>query len=340
MNTVQLGNATRTGKPDYLAVLSFYSGRFGSGESEMTKVCTTCKEVKPEAMFYRAKKYRDGRQPKCVSCCQQYNKDNKERIQSQRKEYYAEHREDILAEKRDYTKNSASKIAERKKKYYQENPEKLKTIRDRSSEKVKAKRDAARKEKDKITPKPAEGHKFCTVCNVEQLLSNFQRNRTKPLGVNSECKICRKTYMANTKERTEETRKKWVLATKDARLKYDSEYRKKRKESDPLFKFKLQTRSFIHDALRRSVVAKGSSTEQILGCSYQELMQHLEVSFQQGMSWENRSEWHIDHKIPLASAKTEEDVIRLNHYTNLQPLWAKDNLRKGSKMPEVYKGKE
>ncbi len=49
------------------------------------------------------------------------------------------------------------------------------------------------------------------------------------------------------------------------------------------------------------------------------------------MSWNNRSEWHIDHKIPLASAKTKEDVIRLGHYTNLVPLWSVDNLKRDLK---------
>ena len=75
-----------------------------------------------------------------------------------------------------------------------------------------------------------------------------------------------------------------------------------------------------------------TDTHEILGCNWDEFKIYLEKQFQLGMSWKNRSEWHIDHIIPLASAKTEEDVIRLNHYTNLQPLWAADNLRKSDKM--------
>ena len=50
------------------------------------------------------------------------------------------------------------------------------------------------------------------------------------------------------------------------------------------------------------------------------------------MSWENRNEWHVDHIIPLCSAKTQEELYNLCHYTNLQPLWVKDNLTKGSKI--------
>jgi hypothetical protein len=62
------------------------------------------------------------------------------------------------------------------------------------------------------------------------------------------------------------------------------------------------------------------------------LKKHLEIQFIEGMSWENQGKWHIDHKIPLSSAKTEEEVYKLCHYTNLQPLWAEDNLKKGSKI--------
>ena len=55
------------------------------------------------------------------------------------------------------------------------------------------------------------------------------------------------------------------------------------------------------------------------------------------MSWDNRKKWHIDHVIPLAHAKTENEIILLNHYLNLQPLWANDNLTKGFKLPALIK---
>lgn len=70
----------------------------------------------------------------------------------------------------------------------------------------------------------------------------------------------------------------------------------------------------------------------MLGCDFKTAHKHIEKQFTEGMSWDNRSEWHIDHIIPLASAKTEEELAKLCHYTNLQPLWAEDNLRKGDKL--------
>jgi hypothetical protein len=75
---------------------------------------------------------------------------------------------------------------------------------------------------------------------------------------------------------------------------------------------------------------KNKKTEMVVGCSKEFLKEHLEKQFKDGMSWENygHAGWHIDHITPLASAKTEEEVYRLSHYTNLQPLWATENFKK------------
>lgn len=73
------------------------------------------------------------------------------------------------------------------------------------------------------------------------------------------------------------------------------------------------------------------TSEQMLGCDWQELKSHIEQQFRDGMDWDNIGEWEVDHIVPLSSAKTIEDVIRLSHHTNLQPLWAYENRAKGSK---------
>ena len=69
-----------------------------------------------------------------------------------------------------------------------------------------------------------------------------------------------------------------------------------------------------------------------IGCEPNFLREHLEKQFKDGMSWENYGSWHIDHIIPLSSAKNIEEINKLCHYTNLQPLWASENLSKGSKI--------
>jgi len=66
----------------------------------------------------------------------------------------------------------------------------------------------------------------------------------------------------------------------------------------------------------------------LIGCSKEELKWHLEKQFKPGMTWDNYGKWHVDHIIPLYTAKTEQEVYKLYHYTNLQPLWAEENLRK------------
>lgn len=96
---------------------------------------------------------------------------------------------------------------------------------------------------------------------------------------------------------------------------------------------KIRIRSLIYLALKNKDYTKESTAFEILGCDYETFAAHIEAKFTNGMSWDRISEIHIDHIIPLASAKTEDDVLRLNHYSNLQPLWAVDNLKKGSKMP-------
>ena len=114
-----------------------------------------------------------------------------------------------------------------------------------------------------------------------------------------------------------------------------TQYRKHRRKSDPVFYLSRKIQKSILRAFNNKGYTKRSRTHEILGCSFIEFKEHLEKQFVNGLSWENRSEWHIDHVIPISSAKTEEEVIRLNHYTNLQPLWAVDNLKKSNKMPDL-----
>jgi hypothetical protein len=77
---------------------------------------------------------------------------------------------------------------------------------------------------------------------------------------------------------------------------------------------------------------KKSKTNEILGCSFKEFKQHLELQFTEGMTWNNAGKWHLDHIYPVSLSKDENELIKLNHYTNFQPLWAEDNIRKGNKI--------
>jgi len=109
--------------------------------------------------------------------------------------------------------------------------------------------------------------------------------------------------------------------------------RMQRIKIDPIYKFSLNVRSNILMSFKRgkNKFKKNAKTEIILGCTIEEFRNYIESKFSKGMSLENHGKWHLDHIIPLASANTEEDIIKLNHYTNFQPLWAFDNLSKGCK---------
>lgn len=83
-------------------------------------------------------------------------------------------------------------------------------------------------------------------------------------------------------------------------------------------------------------VDKKEYTVKYLGCSLEFFKNYLESKFKEGMTWNNYGlyGWHIDHIIPLCHAKTEDELYELSHYTNLQPLWASENLSKNGKLKE------
>lgn len=146
---------------------------------------------------------------------------------------------------------------------------------------------------------------------------------------NSE-KLKQKTrdWTAANQERNKLNKKRYREQNKDRLNKYFYE----RRNCDPLFRASQDIRNLIGISLRKRKFLKKNRTEEILGCTFDEFLNHIESQFQPNMSWYNRSEWHIDHIVPLASAKSEEEILRLNHYTNLRPLWAIENLKKGSKL--------
>jgi hypothetical protein len=102
-------------------------------------------------------------------------------------------------------------------------------------------------------------------------------------------------------------------------------------KNDPMFALIGRVRARLNEVFRINGYTKRSKSQEIIGCSYEFLRGYIESKFVDGMTWENRNLWHIDHIIPLSSAKCEMDIIKLSHYTNLQPLWAEDNQRKGNK---------
>lgn len=142
-------------------------------------------------------------------------------------------------------------------------------------------------------------------------------------------KRSQKKYESTDKFR--ETRRKYYQ--KDIYKKAISKYRKKKYKTDILYSLKVKIRGRLQVFLKKKKLSKNDSTFKMLGCSPQKFKKYLEKKFKPGMNWKNHTKhgWHVDHKIPLSSAKNNKDLERLCHYTNLQPLWAKENMKKGNR---------
>ena len=138
-------------------------------------------------------------------------------------------------------------------------------------------------------------------------------------------------------EKIIENRKKSLdtyYANKAKRIEYARVYKRARKALDLCFKISCNMRTRLCQAIKSN--QKSGSAVKDLGCTIPELRQYLESKFQEGMTWDNWGThgWHIDHIIPLASFNLadRDQFLKACHYTNLQPLWATENLSKGSKV--------
>lgn len=178
----------------------------------------------------------------------------------------------------------------------------------------------------------------------EYLKAYYQANREKMLQQASEYQKT-KTQKGQTKVYDEETkhkRKLYYLANKDKIKQREKEYREANKDKinerdrknwneKPIVRMSSNIRRNVLHSIKNSGFKKLTRTEQILGCTFDELKIYLESKFEDWMNWDNygnpkdgilelNKTWDIDHIIPLSTATCEADIIKLNHYTNLQPL--------------------
>ena len=126
--------------------------------------------------------------------------------------------------------------------------------------------------------------------------------------------------------------KQKIKKYKELNKKRINENCRNRFKNDNLYKLKKNLRNRTCMSFKAKGYKKNSKTQEMLGVDWEVCKAHIERQFTKGMSWDNSAEWHIDHIIPLASANTEEELKKLCHYSNLQPLWAFDNLIKSAKI--------
>lgn len=116
--------------------------------------------------------------------------------------------------------------------------------------------------------------------------------------------------------------------------------RRDRLKTDPIFRFKTTLRNRLRLGFKARGLSKERRTIEYLGMSYPQLRDYIQDKFLPGMTWDNygsgAGKWNLDHILPLSMAETQDDLLRLCHYTNLQPLWHMDNLIKGNRVPEGF----
>lgn len=150
-----------------------------------------------------------------------------------------------------------------------------------------------------------ENKKRCSACNLVKDYKNYTRDKSKTDNYAHNCNPCRAKVSRITS--------------------------RKRRERNINVRFIDAIRSRLSHAIKASGYKKDTKTYELLGCEGEFLKKHLKRHFTKGMSFKNYGKWHIDHHIPLSSAKSLKELKSLAHYSNLRPMWAKDNHSKYNK---------
>ena len=193
-----------------------------------------------------------------------------------------------------------------------------------------------------------KGTKVCCKCKIEKSIAEYCVGLSNNDGLQKRCKECdsstHKVYHQDNLEvrravirqryhtSQKENQKQYRLAHKAELTVYYREYRQERIKTDLNYKLSRYLRTRLYNAVKGGY--RGSSAVRDLGCSLDFFTKYIAQKFTIGMSWDNYGEWHLDHIVPLASfdLSDREQCLLACHYSNMQPLWATDNLVKGPKI--------
>lgn len=276
------------------------------------KECSCCKEIKQINEFNKCKGSANGYNSQCKLCC----------------------------------KNSWSKYAEKNK---QELKQKKKQRRfEKLSDSAKENYESEKKYRSELEELQKINKRRCRLCKIVQSINEFHTDKSGKCfyGKKSYCKKChmekyakpyRQTEIAKTKKANHD--KKYF--SKPCVRERIGERRKFRYKNDVCFKLAITIRNRINKHLSLKNQNKIASAIKDLGCSINDLILHLESQFHKNpetgeeMNWDNHNfyGWHVDHKKPLCAfnLKDPKQFQEACHYSNLQPLWAKENLSKNGK---------
>ncbi len=183
------------------------------------------------------------------------------------------------------------------------------------------------------------GFKRCSTCKEAKPFEAFCKCSSTRDGYQFSCKKCKAQMLSKWEKANPDNvvrnRKRHRSSDdyKTKRREYNRDYEKKKKETSINYRISRNLRIRFVQALKGN--AKTGSAVRDLGCTIEQFKDYISALFQPGMSWDNwgKTGWHLDHKIPLSAFDlTKEDQVRLAcHFSNLQPMWAKENLQKGAK---------
>lgn len=171
----------------------------------------------------------------------------------------------------------------------------------------------------------------CSKCNESKNVDYFNKNKRNKNGISDWCKSCNRNYREANQHKIKKQQANYRKENRQYYKDYGREYHKRKLATDPKYKLAHCLRVRVSDALFSKRWNKSNTLKNYLGCSLDQLIEHLENLFVPGMTWENHGDWHIDHIMPLSSAKSPQNLYDLCHYKNLQPLWKIDNISKGSR---------
>lgn len=220
--------------------------------------------------------------------------------------------------------------------------------------------------------------KKCTKCQIEKELDQYHKDKQKKDGYCPICKECQKLYHLNYdlihKDNKSKHSKQHYINNKNnvlnkSKLYYElvkeksdfkinrqiyskiynknnrdkiNSYTRDKMKNDSSFYLSKCLRDRLYQFLKEGGYRKYKKTQDVLGCTWNEFKIWIESHFLEGMSWENRgrgyNKWNIDHGIPLQWAKNDDEIYKLSHYTNLKPMWGKDNIQKSNSYGEIWDG--
>ena len=200
--------------------------------------------------------------------------------------------------------------------------------------------------------------KVCTKCREEKDIGEFSKSIRAKDGLQGKCKLCdavgRKERYSLHKEEEGIRNKNYYLNNLDKAKEYSTNYfqinkvklinqRRERRQNSLKEKLIHNYRGLISSSFKRALdgkIVKTSKSLEILGCSMDEFIIYIESHFTEGMNWGNYGAclesdchvWNLDHSHPISLAETEDEIIKLNHYTNFKPMWAIENIRKSNSL--------